>query len=301
MNRFIALITLGLSFLCPGMASGQGYVPIAEEFEKKTFAFVERDSTLYLDFYQVRGDSESRPLVVFVFGGGFVKGKRDSPLYNAYFNALVGQGFKVASIDYRLGLQGIYDQVGAFNTAPLQKAIDLAVEDLYQATSYLVSRADELGIDASRVIISGSSAGAITSLHADWYNRNGHELTRILPEGYQYSGVVAFAGAIFSNRGAPRYEIPPAPTLFFHGSEDKTVPYNKKRLLSKGFFGSNYLIRHFEKQDYIFHYFRLMGAGHEVALSPMRERLYEIVRFLNTAVLGKAAYQEETTLLPLEN
>ena len=264
-------------------------------------AYVERDSTLFLDFYQLRGDSETRPLVMFVFGGGFTRGNRDAHHYNNYFNTLVHEGFKVASIDYRLGLRGIYDQVGIFNTAPLQNAIDLAVEDLYQATAFLIAGAADFGIDPSKVIISGSSAGAIASLHADWYNRNQHELSGILPPGYQYSGVVAFAGAIFSSKGSPRYEKVPAPTLFFHGSEDKTVPYNKRRLFNKGFFGSNYLSRQFEKKDYLFHYYRLIGAGHEVAVSPMKERVDEVVRFIRSAVLDKASYQEEITLLPLGN
>ena len=280
---------------------GQGSGTITYEIEKETFAYVERDSTLFLDFYQLKGDTEERPLVIFVFGGGFAKGKRDSEGYQDYFNTLLRNGLKVASIDYRLGLRGIYNEVGVFNTAPLKKAIDLAVEDLYQATAFLVSKADTFGIDPSKIIVSGSSAGAITSLHADWYNRNHHELSAILPEGYQYSGVVAFAGAIFSNNGAPRYDTPPAPTLFFHGSEDKTVPYNKRRIFNKGFFGSDYLTRHFTKNEYLFHYFRLIGAGHEVAITPMKKHLDEIMAFIQRAVLAEADYLEETTLSPLGN
>jgi predicted esterase len=298
-NALIPALILLLSL--PGILPGQGRIPIAGDVEKKTMPYVERDSTLFLDFYQLKGDKEIRPLVLFVFGGGFARGKRDAHHYNTYFNTLVHEGFKVASIDYRLGLSGIYDEVGIFNTAPLKDAIDLAVEDLYQATAYLIAGAEDLGIDPSKIIISGSSAGAITSLHADWYNRNQHELTGILPTGYQYSGVVAFAGAIFSNKGAPKYEKVPAPTLFFHGSEDKTVPYNKRRLFNKGFFGSNYLSRQFEKNEYLFHYYRLIGAGHEVAVTPMKERVDEVVRFIRSAVLGKTTYQEEITLLPLGN
>lgn len=279
---------------------GQQWAPIAETIEKQTLAYVERDSTLYLDFYQLKGDTGTKPCVIFIFGGGFAGGKRDAHQYNAYINNLVQNGLKVASIDYRLGLRGIYDQVGIFNTRPLADAIDLAVEDLYQATAFLVARAGELQIDPSRIIVSGSSAGAITSLHGDWYNQNRHELARLLPKGFQYAGVMAFAGAIFSYEGKPRYDHAPAPTLFFHGSNDQVVPYNKRRLFNKGFFGSNFLAREFARENYLFHYFRQIGAGHEMAVDPMNNRFAEILYFIRSTALGKAAFQEETTLTPLE-
>jgi len=278
----------------------QKWEPISDQIEKQTLAFVERDSTLYLDFYQLQGDTDVKPCVIFIFGGGFAGGRRDAPFYNSYINNLVRNGLRVASIDYRLGLRGIYDQVGIFNTRPLKNAIDLAVEDLYQATAYLVSRAGELHIDPSQIIVSGSSAGAITSLHGDWYNQNRHELARILPDGFQYAGVMAFAGAIFSYEGKPRYDHAPAPTLFFHGSDDQVVPYNKRRLLNKGFFGSNYLARQFARNNYLFHYFRQVGAGHEMAVDPMNERMEEILYFIRSTALGKTPFQEETTLTPLE-
>ncbi len=279
---------------------GQAPASAAETVEKQTLAFAQRDSTLYLDFYQLKGDTQPKPCVIFIFGGGFASGQRDAPFYTSYFQSLVQSGLKVASIDYRLGLRGIYDQVGIFNTRPLKDAIDLAVEDLYQATAFLVSRAGELQIDPSRIIVSGSSAGAITSLHGDWYNQNRHELARILPKGFQYAGVIAFAGAIFSYEGKPRYAHAPAPTLFFHGSDDKVVPYNKRRLLNKGFFGSNFLARQFARNKYLFHYFRQVGAGHEMAVNPMNERMEEILYFIRSTALGKASFQEETTLVPLE-
>ena len=295
------LLYLLIGLLCAwNPLLGQAPAPVVENIEKHTLPFAERDSTLYLDFYQLKGDTEVKPLVIFIFGGGFAAGHRDAPFYNSYFRTLVQNGLKVASIDYRLGLRGIYDQVGIFNTRPLKDAIDMAVEDLYQATAFLVSRAGELQIDPSKIIVSGSSAGAITSLHGDWYNQNRHELTRLLPEGFQYAGVVAFAGAIFSYEGKPRYDHAPAPTLFFHGTEDKVVPYNKRRLLNKGFFGSNYLARQFSRNEYLFHYFRQMGAGHEMAVDPMNERMEEILYFIRSTALGKAPFQEETTLVPLE-
>jgi dipeptidyl aminopeptidase/acylaminoacyl peptidase len=294
MHKILVLFFLSFTIL-HSQDSTKGPVTI----EKNTFAFIERDSTLYMDFYSDTSDSKTRPCVIFVFGGGFARGARDREFYHPYFRTLVKNGYRVASIDYRLGLAGIYDEVNIFNTDPLKKAIDMAVEDLYLATAFLLSRAEELRIDPENFIVSGSSAGAITSLHADWYKRNAHVLSEILPSGFQYNGVVSFAGAIFSTRGKPTYKIPPAPTLFFHGSEDKTVPFNKKQLFNKGFFGSNYLAKLFSKKAYLYYLFKQVGAGHEVAVTPMTERLPEVLEFMETAVLQPSEFRREVTIAPV--
>lgn len=298
MKGYIPLITV--LFLLSFQASGQSAAPVTSDIDKRTFAYAERDSTLYLDFYQKKGDTVVRPCVIFVFGGGFAMGNRDAREYENYFNVLVRQGLKVASIDYRLGLAGIYDQVGIFNTKPLGKAIDMAVADLYQATAFLLSRADAIGIDPSALIISGSSAGAITSLQADWYLKNNHKLSEVLPDNFRYCGVISFAGAIFSTTGKPRYQKPPSPTLFFHGSEDQTVPYSKKRLLNKGFFGPAFLTAQFVKNGYPFYFITEEKGSHKVAVSAMNERLGEVLQFIGTAVLRDSEFQKKTTLIPLK-
>ena len=269
---------------------------IASDIEKQTLTFVERDSALELDFYQQKGDSETRPCLIFIFGGGFVEGARDVPYYNEYYNFLVEHGIKVAAIDYRLGLRGRFEEVGIFNTAPLKESIDMAVEDLYAATGYLLDHADELGIDPERVFISGSSAGAITSLHGDWYKRNNDALSVVLPDGFQYRGVIAFAGAIFSDAGKPDYDHDPAPTLFFHGTDDATVPYHKRKLFSKGFFGSAFQADRFEDAGYTYCFFSVEGAGHEIAGSPIYDHQPEIWQFIRTAILDDQRYQMETSL-----
>ncbi len=298
MKRTIPYIHLLLLLAFQGFA--QSDARMAEEIDKRTFSFAERDSTLYLDFYQKKGDTEVRPCVIFVFGGGFATGSRDAQAYENYFNTLVGQGLKVASIDYRLGLAGIYDEVGIFNTKPLGEAIDMAVADLFQATAYLISRAGEIGIDPSALIVSGSSAGAITSLQADWYLKNNHELSASLPEDFRYAGVISFAGAIFSTTGKPTYKESPSPTLFIHGTEDETVPYSKRRLFNKGFFGPAFLTAEFIKKGYPFYFVTEEEGSHKIAVSAMNERLGEVLQFIGTAVLRESPFQKEITLIPLK-
>lgn len=75
----------------------------------------------------------------------------------------------------------------------------------------------------------------------------------------------SFAGAIFSHEGTPDYKTAPAPTFFFHGTEDKLVAYNKIRFFNKGLFGTKSLVKRFEKMGFTYRVFRYVGYGHEIA------------------------------------
>lgn len=278
---FISIFILTGTALAQDAVLAQGIVKTTE-----TFA-VEDGIELKMDIY--KSDSVSilpQPCLVFVFGGGFKDGSRDAKGYYQYFNYFAGKGFTVVSIDYRLGMK---DQKapGVLSFKPLQNAISLAVEDLYTATGYLIENAERLYIDPSLIIISGSSAGAITVLHADYEKRNSFESAKMLPDDFRYAGVISFAGGIFSKEGTPSYTVNPAPTLFFHGSADRLVPYNKTRLFNLGMFGSKPLSDKFRQEKYPFIFYNMEGVGHEVSEYPMREFLPEIERFINDLVLDR--------------
>ncbi len=248
----------------------------AETPTKQTFVFANRESQeLKMDVYNSHNDSSSissgQPCLLFVFGGGFKEGSRDDMLYRDYFNYFANKGFTVVSIDYRLGMK---DQKAPsmFNYKPMEKSIALAVEDLYMATDYLLKNSHELNIDTTQIIISGSSAGAITVLQADYEKRNNFTSTSVLSQSFQYGGVISFAGSIFSHKGTPSYNIPPAPTLLFHGSADKLVPYNNTRFFHIGMFGSNTLAKQFRKNEYPYLFYSMEGNGHDVSEYPMIEQ-----------------------------
>lgn len=255
-----------------------------------TKTFLQTDSALLkLDIYYQGQITEKKPTLLFVFGGGFVLGRRDSKLYEPYFNTLIEHGFKVVSVDYRLGLKGKKFPT-PFNTSNLRSAIDTATADVYRATDYLLKNAKTLGIDTGMIIISGSSAGAITALHADYNKRNATPLSAKLPANFQYKGVISFAGAILSYQGAPKYTIAPAPTMFFHGTADKLVPYNKVRLFNRGFFGSKYLAQRFRKNNYPYYFQYVQDMGHEIAGSPMAENLPDILWFIENYIVKHKRY-----------
>ena len=223
---------------------------------------------------------------MFVFGGGFKEGTRDAELYKDYFHYFANKGFTVVSIDYRLGMKG-ENAPSVFNYRPMENSIVLAVEDLYTATNYLLKNSDQLNIDTTQIIISGSSAGAITVLQADYEKRNSKPASKVLSKPFQYAGVIAFSGSIFSHEGTPSYALAPAPTLLFHGSADKLVPYNNTRFFHIGMFGSNTLAKQFRKNGYPYLFYSMEGNGHEVSEYPMTDFLPEIERFICDYVINK--------------
>lgn len=251
----------------------------AQTISKNTYTFANiNDQVLKLDFYTNNNDT-LKPCIVFVFGGGFKDGTRDSAEYNNFFNYFAERGYSIASIDYRLGMKNA-SAPGIFNTKPLRNAISMAVDDLYSATSYLLENASILNIDTTKIIICGTSAGAITVLQADYEERDNKPSADILPDWFHYSGVISFSGAIFSTEGQPSYSSAPAPTLFFHGSADRLVTYNKKQFLKLGLFGSKSLAKSFRNNGYPYIFYSMDGMGHDVATYPMNEFLPEINQFL---------------------
>lgn len=260
---------------------------------KQTFTYSKKDTqTLKLDVYSNQDLRVKKPCVIFAFGGGFIKGNRDDSYYLPYFKKLVENNYKVVSIDYRLGLKG-EKWPTVFNTSVLKNAIAYAVTDLYDATSYLIANAEELGIDTAMVILSGSSAGAVTVLQADWEKKNDAAISQQLPRDFQYKGVIAFAGSILSYRGKPSYKLPPAPTMMFHGTDDKIVTYNKIKLFNRGMFGSRYLASYFKKQQYPYYFQFVRNIGHEIAGTPMHNNLDEILWFIHNYIEQKKPYQME--------
>ena len=263
---------------------------LAQKPHKETYAYAIRDNKeLLLDIYTIDDtvvDYKQKPCLLFVFGGGFKAGTRDAKHYQDYFDYFAKKGFTVVSIDYRLGIKG-EKAPSLLNYKPLEKSISLAVEDLYDATNYLLNNAKALNIDTKKFIISGSSAGAITVLQADYEKRNNFHSASIPPSNFHYSGVISLAGGIFSHEGIPYYNIPPAPTLFFHGSADKLVPYNNQRFFRIGIFGSNTLAREFRKREYPYLFYSMEGEGHNVSEYPMVDFLPEIEQFITDYVLNR--------------
>lgn len=269
-----------------------GFISTAQEFlsPSETYLFVKRDTCdLFLDVYnpakgsQTHFDGKEKPSVIFMFGGGFIRGERNNESYNKWFRQLTDNGYRVISIDYRLGLKGS-NKVGVAQVNVLDKAIHMAVEDLFSATNFIIENASELGINPHNIVISGSSAGAIAVMQAEYEIANKTSWANVLPEGFNYAGVMSFSGAILSREGKVDYKNAPCPTLMLHGTADELVPYEQIAVFNLGFFGGGKLVDRFQKYDLNYNMYHFVGYGHEIAGS-MDTTLDLQMKFIETNVI----------------
>lgn len=274
------------------------------ETDRQTFIYSVKDGdTLRLDRYESPQIAGQKPCIIFVFGGSFMRGNRDGAGYVSFYEYFANQGYTVVAIDYRLGLKNIRTEINTrqnrlkmFNAFAdlFEKTISMAVEDLFDATRFVIEHAAEWNIDTRRITSCGSSAGAITALQGEYEICNRTQRTAILPEGFNYAGIISFAGCIFSS-GKMKWNAKPAPILFFHGDADKNVPYDKIKFLQFGLYGPKQLVKQLDEMQtpYYFHMFE--NAEHEIANIPMRQHLDEIKLFLDKFVDGKADIRLNTT------
>ena len=257
-----------------------------------TYLYHRQDTCdLFMDVYEPADGSEEtymgmkKPAVIFMFGGGFIRGTRDDKSYNSWFRMMTENGYRVISIDYRLGLKGS-SKVGIAQVNILDKAIHMAVEDLFAATNFIIENADQLEVDPSNIVICGSSAGAISVMQAEYEIANRTEWASVLPAGFNYAGVMSFSGAILSRKGKVKYETEPCPTLMLHGTADKLVPYKQIAFFNLGFFGGGKLVERFAKFNYNYNMYHFVDYGHEIAGS-MYSTLDLQLKFLENNVIQK--------------
>ena len=106
-----------------------------------TLVYGSESSSQVVDLY-VPGSGGPWPLVVAIHGGAFRVGDRSWEL--PHVPALLGEGYAVASIEYRLSGEALFPA---------------AVQDVKQATAYLRAHAAELSLDPSFFAAWGRSAG----------------------------------------------------------------------------------------------------------------------------------------------
>jgi len=103
------------------------------------------DPAQTLDLWRAKGASAPTALIIFVHGGGWKRGSKDNATGAAKVEHLTGLGYAVASINYRLVPEATVEQQAA---------------DVVSSVAYLRRNAARLGIDPTRVILMGHSAGA---------------------------------------------------------------------------------------------------------------------------------------------
>ena len=289
MKRITTLLLLLLASYFP--------VVVSAEVIKDTYTYAVKDSVeLRLDKYVVNDSTKNKPCVIFLFGGGFIGGKRDKADYLPYFHSLAENGNVVVSMDYRLGMKKMdLKTINMADFSELAKKImplflntlSIATEDLIDVTKFILDNGEEWNIDRSKIIVSGSSAGAITALHGEYAICNKMEIAEKLPDDFRYAGVISMAGAIFSTTGDLVWNEKPAPCLFFHGSADKNVPYDTSIFGNIGFYGAKYIVSQLDSMRVPYYFYDEEYGTHSLASSPMKDKLSIINAFIKDEVVNK--------------
>ncbi len=122
--------------------------PASPEVRKTMVPYAVRDGvSLELDIYRRDRALPSAPLVIAIHGGSWRSGGRaDLPDLNSY---LAARGYVVASPEYRFAPQFPHPA---------------ASEDISTLVSFLKANAGQLGIDSTRIVLVGRSAGAQLAL-----------------------------------------------------------------------------------------------------------------------------------------
>ena len=277
--------TLFFSFFLTLTVYAHGVV--LQNVDRETFVYSTKDGvSLKLDKYRLRQSEEKQICVLFLFGGGFRNGERAGDSYLQYYDFLANQGYTVVAIDYRLGLKNAQG-LGLDGIIPaLGNAIYMAVDDLFDATAYILQRASEWNIDPKKIVASGSSAGAIAVLQGAYELNQQTAIAKKLSAGFEYAGVIGFAGAIFSE-GEMNWNGKVPPMLLFHGDRDATVPFARLEAEGLQFCGSQHIAERLKKNSSPYCFYQIAGAEHEVSTDPMKYNLPEIHRFISLFVENK--------------
>jgi acetyl esterase/lipase len=188
---------------------------------------------LCFDLYAPETPSDSaRPLVITVFGGGFVAGTRDYEDMVEWCNRLAETGYAVASIDYRLM------KAKKFSAKNLVRTGYMAAQDVSAAVRFFKAHSKKYNIDTNRIFLLGQSAGAVAILHALYMSEDERpeetfEEPALSPlhstgtaeaqkQHFSVAGAVLLWGCIFRPDMIDADET--TPVCLIHGGKDKILP-----------------------------------------------------------------------------
>lgn len=254
------------------------------KIKRETFVYsVKEGQELKLDKFMDNAVpyNGKRPVMIYIHGGGFSVGSRINALQDKYCKHFAEKGFVSFSIDYRLGVKDGQQT----NQNVVMNAVNIAVEDLFDATAFILKKADEWNIDKEKIMISGGSAGAVTCLTAEYDICSDGKYSNRVPKGFNFGGVVSQAGCVVVHADTLTWKKTPCPILLMHGDKDMQVPFDTWDLEGNIYAGSNYIHKQLLAQDSPHWFYVEEGADHIVALKPLQYNFGEIDNFIDRLVL----------------
>lgn len=243
MRRFALLVL----FLSAGLADAQKAPAVPEgTTADRNVEYGKQHERQKLDVYVPKGDGPF-PLVVWVHGGGWEGGSKDGGNPTL---ALLGQGYAVASVNYRLSQHAVF---------PAQ------IHDVKAAVRFLRANAKKYKFDPDRVGAVGASAGghlvALLGTSGDVPDLDGDvgtkgvsskvscvldffgptDLAKLSPGAATNNPITRLLGGTTGEKADLAAKANPitfaskgdAPTLIVHGDKDTLVPLSQSELLNE--------------------------------------------------------------------
>lgn len=289
----IAVISLMMIIISLNAFTQERYSSVLfDEINTETVTYATKDGeALKMDIYIPQNDPDfERATLIYLHGGGFSTGTRDSEKIVEFCNRLAGYGYVVVSMSYRLSRKN--KETGFGCDCPAEDKLNTfigAIQDIQDASYFLVENREQFGINPQKLILAGSSAGAEAALNAAYQP----PMCYGLDSGpVSYAGVISMAGAIPDT--VVIYEDSAIPSLFFHGTDDNLVPYATAphRYCQKGqpgyliLSGPFTIVQKLDKLHTPYWLHTTCGGAHEISDLPMTEYFDVITEFCQRFVIN---------------
>jgi len=146
------------------------------------------EDCLYLNVWTgATSAGEKRPVIVWIFGGGFLSGGSAAPVYDG--EAIAKKGIVFVSINYRVGVFGFFAHPELTKESGRNASGNYAILDQLAALRWVKRNIAAFGGDAGNVTVAGQSAGS--------YSVN---ILQASPLGKGlFQKAIGESGAVFSN------------------------------------------------------------------------------------------------------
>lgn len=201
---------------------------------------------LLLDVYSPEGDTEThRPVILWFHGGGFRPGNDKRQDYIVKFSKdFARRGYVCISINYRIRENPKDDRTGTMSDA---------LKDAMSGLEWIRANHKKLGVDPSKIIVGGGSAGGMLTVNFGF--RDG-----TAAEPWDKTGILGLVNLWGSPEPSYLFSVidkNDPPMIMVHGTEDKILPFDYAVMLDKQLTDNH--VRH--------ELIRLEGAGH----TPMKQ------------------------------
>ena len=119
------------------------------------------EDCLYLNIWTPANNTQQPlPVIVWIYGGGYINGSSSMPLY--WGDKLAHKGVVVVTIAYRLGPLGFLAHPGLTQESPHHSSGNYGLMDQIAALQWIQRNAASFGGDPRNITIAGQSAGAMS-------------------------------------------------------------------------------------------------------------------------------------------